>query len=239
MSLSTRVGLIVFISLFIFVCLFGYLMIIRESERILNQTLDLLEEISLVAERELSKNIRFIVDVENNQQLTKEQKIMTINQKLEPAFNHITENEQELSMGYYSKELGVVAINTQRDDLPLGYKLDSNHPSSKLYTQTEIQREIGTVVRGQVVRYVKPVYWEGEPIGHIWVNIPYRNYIYKVYSAVPLFLALTALATILSIMVALFISHKIKKYMLIFSENIEAFGNNPSDNHVSKCSHPR
>ncbi|KUO53415.1 MAG: hypothetical protein APF76_09240 [Desulfitibacter sp. BRH_c19] len=230
MSLSTRVGVIVFIALFIFICLFGYLMILRESESILSQTLDLLEDVSLEAEKELSKNIGFIIEVENNQQLTQEQKIMTINQKLEPEFTHYAENEQELCIGYYSKELGVIAINMQRDDLPLGYKLDSNHPSTKLYTQGKIQREIGTVVRGQVVRYAKPVYWEGEPIGHIWTNIPYNNYLHKVYSTVPLFLALTALAMLLSIMVALFISLKIKKYMMIFSKNIEAFGNNPSDN---------
>ena len=227
MSLSTRVGLIVFISLFIFVCLLGYLMISREFERLLNKTLDLLEEVSLEAERELSKDIKFILDTENNQQLTEEQKVVAINQKLQPAFDAFGKKKQELLVGYHSKELGIIAVT--RHLLPLGYKLEPNHPSNKLYQQGGIQREINTVLRGHVVRFAKPVYFEGEPIGHVFANIPYKNFQGELQITVVNILALIALATLLSIIVALFISQSIKKSMAIFSSAIETFGKEPFD----------
>ncbi len=228
-SLTRRISNIVFISILILVCIVFFLMYRLVEERTLNAYVNGLEDIAHSYEEGLSRFLNKILIIEQDHSLTRDEKIAKINNLLQPMTEQFLEGKDaEIGIGYYSKGLEAnVSVSPNTNHL-LGYTLEPDHPSTLLYTEIVTQREINSVYRGKVVRYAKLIYLEGEPVGHLWVNLPVYIYYYHLRSTLTVIFMLTVGMIFLGFFISLYVAKLVKNATFHFGEVLDNFGDNPS-----------
>lgn len=191
-SLSRRIGLAVTLSMLLSMTLFFLESTRGIYHRQLTEHLDELEELAHRFNQDLSSYLAHMVAIESNGNIHKEERIQEIHALLQPLVEKHVERNQLSSLGYYSHTLDSIVAITPFNELEnlIGHPLDEDHPSSLLYTESPIQREVNHVLRGKVARYAMVVFWNGEPIGHLWANLPVGVFYKSILPSLLLFLFL-------------------------------------------------
>lgn len=239
-SLSRRVGLVVAVVTLLLMTLFFYESARRVYWLQLGEHLDQLEELTHRFSQDLSLYLSHITEIEDREKLECEDRFLEIHFLLQPLVEEIRAEEGPISLGYYSKEIeAIVAIAplSEHQDL-LGSSLDDQHPSLHLYTDRPMQRNIGHVMRGKVARYAKLVFYKGEPIGHIWANLPVSVFYKSLFPFFLLFLMLALLGLGLGGFLSCYLSKSILKATEMLGDQIDVLGNEELDHTtLSRSSH--
>lgn len=172
--LSRRIGLVVTGTILVFSFLFFF----ESARRVyLSQLVDQINELEDLGHQfsqALSFHLPQIMELERREDWDREDRILAIHSLLQSTVESIVSEEELTGLGYYSKSLqAIVAITPWEESRDLlGASLVEDHPSVRLYTENSMQREVSRVFRGKVARYAKLIYWNGEPVGHLWANLP-------------------------------------------------------------------
>ncbi len=194
-SLSRRIGLAVTIAILLSMALFFLESTRGIYHRQLTEHLDELEELAHRFSQELSSYLAQIVAIESSGEIHKEDRIQKLHALLQPLVEEHVERNQLSGLGYFSHSLdSIIAITpfNELEDL-IGHSLGEDHPSNLLYTERPIQREVNNVLRGKVARYAMLVFWNGEPIGHLWANLPVGVFYKSILPSLLLFFFLALL----------------------------------------------
>lgn len=181
-NLSRRIGLLVTLTILVLTVLIFSESVRRIYQAQLMDHLNGLEDLAHTFSQRLSIHLPQILELEGKEEWGREKRILAINSLLQEEVDALIQQDST-GLGYYSKALqAVVAIGPQEDfDVLLGISLGEDHPSLDLYNGRPMQRQVARVFRGQVARYAKLVYWQGEPVGHLWANLPvsvlYRSFL--------------------------------------------------------------
>lgn len=219
-SLSRRIGLVVTLITLVFMGLFFFESARRIYHQHLSKHLNELEELAHRLDQDISVYLFNIHEIENRENIHQKHRFMELHTLLQPLVEEYGEEGGFTSLGYYSKELEAIVAITPLMELEnlLGFRIEEDHPSTSLYTDRPMQREISHVLRGKVARYAKLVFYRGEPIGHIWANLPVSVLYQKLFPSFILFLFLV----LLGIGFGKFLSSYISKKILQATEMLEA-----------------
>ncbi len=185
-SLTRRIGLVFTITLAFVFAYLGYVEYARIAERVLEDELNRLQNIVYRFEEDLSGLLDVIHNIETDDSLDREDRVLAIHTLLQPVVELHTAATPSSALGYYSKHLEAVVATSPWDEMghTLGIALEPNHPAVQLYSGDPIQRNISEVLRGHVARYARLVYWQGHPVGHTWASIPIEIYYSKLTPAI-------------------------------------------------------
>lgn len=102
----------------------------------------------------------------------KEEKIKVINRELAGITDEIALSAPGLGAGFYSRDLDAIVTYgpAAQFGYTVGWPIGPTHPGRTVMATNDFRVEFGTLVRGNIMNAMRPLYREGRVIGYIWVN---------------------------------------------------------------------
>lgn len=100
------------------------------------------------------------------------EQIHILNQALIKTTDEFANSSLGLGVGFYSKELDAIVTYgpSQQFGYTVGLPIGEEHPGRKVMEYNEFRVESGSLVRGNVMNAMQPIYRQGKVIGYIWAN---------------------------------------------------------------------
>lgn len=102
----------------------------------------------------------------------REEQIRILNRELAGVTDEIAASAPGLGAGFYSRDLDAIITYGPAKNFghTVGWSIEKDHPGRTVMAANEFRVEFGTLVRGNIMNAMRPVYREGQVIGYIWVN---------------------------------------------------------------------
>lgn len=178
-SFCKRIRTVLFLSLLVVIGWMAYMEYYTASLNLYYEQLNHLENASYYFEADLDLVLGTVIEIGRDPSLSREKRITYIHEIIQPIADLHTSLSPHLGLGFYLKDSidAIVSVTPWKERKgSLGISLEIDHPSHQLYLGGPVQKEIETVLRGHVARYARLIFWNGEPIGHVWANIPFSVY---------------------------------------------------------------
>ena len=109
---------------------------------------------------------------EKAENLSREEKIATLNALLRDETNEIATVNGSFGVGFYSRELEAIITYgpSPEHDFAVGKTIDANHPGRQVMEKATPMVRSGDMVRGDILNAMIPIMRGGQCIGYIWVN---------------------------------------------------------------------
>ena len=103
---------------------------------------------------------------------TWEEKVETLNEALRGITDEVASTYEGLGVGYYSRELDAILTYGPSEDFQdrVGIPIGEDHPGRVVMATGVAQVSMGTMVRGNIMNAMLPIFRNGEVIGYIWAN---------------------------------------------------------------------
>ncbi len=113
-----------------------------------------------------------ILDKHKGTYHTREDKIAVLNRELSGITSKVASSSEGLGVGYYSKELDAIITYGPANsyNYTVGLPIPAVHPAWQVMTENKPMVVSGTMVRGDILNAMLPLYRKGEVIGYAWAN---------------------------------------------------------------------
>lgn len=102
----------------------------------------------------------------------REEKIKILNRELSAMTDEIALSAPGLGAGFYSRDLDAIVTYGPAAQFghTVGWPIGPTHPGRTVMATNQFRVEFGTLVRGNIMNAMQPIYRDGRVIGYIWVN---------------------------------------------------------------------
>ncbi|WP_134703031.1 PAS domain S-box protein [Ammoniphilus sp. YIM 78166] len=144
-------------------------------------------------------------------QLTREQKLAVLNEKLQLISDRVAADNPGVGVGYYSKELDAVVTYGPSHELKhkIGVSIGADHPGRLVLEDGQPRVYTGEQVRGYIMNAMVPLQREGEIIGYVWANELMSDIQMQLADMERKILSILAIGGLISILCSLYAANRI------------------------------
>lgn len=175
-SLHQKICMLLMIAVTIPTLLYGYWDSSQTQKKMLKREESRLARITAALEQRLPGGFDDLLAAEGLSKADEVTKRAALNRRLQPIIDELSKRWPGYGMGYYSRELKMIALapynteNIGRTASPSSLQVYSTGQTVFSYINDGF-----TQGRVPVVGYNYPLFYDGQLIGHVWANIKTRN----------------------------------------------------------------
>ncbi len=151
----------------------GYAMKQNAEKSLLEEKKSKLAAVSRILDSRLgSDSFDAILRRRGAENAPREEKIKILNRELAAMTDEIALSAPGLGAGFYSRDLDAIITYGPADQFghTVGWPIGPTHPGRTVMATNRFRVEFGTLVRGNIMNAMLPIYRDGRVIGYIWVN---------------------------------------------------------------------